>query len=162
MTELPGPLTTIAPPLRSLTRPAIAKLVWSVVVDPVVLVTQTNRSKELPAILGRESTFMVPDETLDWPPSKVVTRETFIVEIPVALSSSRFRFVHSTEERIQPRVPSSFLKTVCGNPFGSEALVEQRYKRDSIVICLFPFRYQFQAVTDPRNSLNFIASSLPG
>jgi hypothetical protein len=54
-------------------------------VDPVVLVTQTNRSKELPTILGRESTFMVPDDMLDWPPSKVVTRETFIVEIPVAL-----------------------------------------------------------------------------
>jgi hypothetical protein len=56
-----------------------------VAVDPVVLVTQTNRSKELPTILGRESTFMVPDDMLDWPPSKVVTRETFIDEIPVAL-----------------------------------------------------------------------------
>jgi hypothetical protein len=56
-----------------------------VAVDPVVLVTQTNRSKELPTILGRESTFMVPDDMLDRPPSKVVTRKTSIVEIPVAL-----------------------------------------------------------------------------
>jgi hypothetical protein len=56
-----------------------------VALGPVVLVTQTNKSKEFPTILGRESTFMVPDDMLDWPPSKVVTRETFIDEIPVAL-----------------------------------------------------------------------------
>src|SRR5689334_8032684 len=111
----------MAPPLRSLTRPDIAKLVGLDALDPVVLVAQTNRSKEVPTILGRESSFMVPDEILNWAPSKVVTRETLIVDIPVALSSSGFRTVHSSEERIQQRVPSTFLKTVCGNPFGCEA-----------------------------------------